>query len=509
MIAHVSPTTALRRHQARMALAMTTGNFKGARRDRRETLEWRATSGSADSDTLDDLDTLRARSRDLVRNQPLATGAINTVVTSTVGDGLRPHARVDRRVLSRLMSDDEIDDFERQAERLWSHWARGTGCDATRTQTFVGLQDLMLRSTLESGDCFARRRSIGRLNSPFSTAVQLIEADRVSNPRGQPDRPGFAGGVETNSNGTPVRFHIRSGHPGDFYAAGHDWTAVRPVDRFGEPLILHLYQKRRPGLTRGVPYLAPVIEPLRMLEKYSEAELMAAVISSAFTVFVKTLAPEGGLQPAQTPGAAGDRTGNHQDFKMGAGAILDLGLNEEIQIADPKRPNDAFDPFTLAVLRQIGVALEIPFELLVKHFTASFSAAQAAILEAWKFFKALRAWLVSGFCQPVYEWVITEAVLLGLLDAPGFVGDPLLRAAYLGTEWTGPPRGAIRQDQEVAAAVARIDNDLSTRQRETAELTGADWDRVIQQRKREEDRRVDAGTRTPVTVDTDTAEDLP
>jgi hypothetical protein len=41
----------------------------------------------------------------------------------------------------------------------------------------------------------------------------------------------------------------------------------------------------------------------------------------------------------------------------------------------------------LAVLRQIGVALGLPFEVLVKHFKASYSAARAT----WPSLEILRA----------------------------------------------------------------------------------------------------------------------
>ncbi len=144
----------------------------------------------------------------------------------------------------------------------------------------------------------------------------------------------------------------------------------------------------------------------------------------------------------------------------------------------------------LAILRQVGVALEIPFEMLVKHFTASYSAAQAALLEAWKFFRSRREWLACMFCQPVYEAVITEAVARGHLNAPGFFSDPMLRAAYLGSEWIGPPRGQIDQLKEGKAARERVDMGISTLAEETAALTGGDWERKHRQRTKEKRLRL-------------------
>lgn len=190
-------------------------------------------------------------------------------------------------------------------------------------------------------------------------------------------------------------------------------------------------------------------------------------------------------------GSAASR--DDKDFHLGPGAILDLLPYESVEIADPKRPNAAFDQFVLAILRQIGVALEIPFELLVKHFTASYSAAQAALLEAWKFFRSRREWLASMYCQPVYEAVIAEAVAKGYLNAPGFFSDPMIRAAYLGTEWIGPPRGQIDQLKEGKAARERVDMGISTLAEETAALTGGDWERKHQQRAKEKRLRLEAG----------------
>lgn len=256
------------------------------------------------------------------------------------------------------------------------------------------------------------------------------------------------------------------------------------------PLVYHLVPRKRPGQTRTPPYLSPVIESLKQLDKYTEAELMSAVISSMFTVFVRSEDPDG-------ISSMGEEKGDDKEFEMGSGAILDLLPYESIEIADPKRPNQAFDGFVLAIMRQVGVALEIPFELLVKHFTASYSAAQAALLEAWKFFKSRREWTAAVFCQPVYEAVITEAVARGHLKAPGFFSDPLIRQAYLGAEWIGPPRGQIDQLKEGRAARERVEMGISTLAEETAGLTGGDWERKHSQRAKEHKMRLEAGLDEP------------
>lgn len=490
-IGWISPEAGVRRLKAKTVMALY-GGYTGARKDRRQTQAWQTIDGSADQVTLPDLPALRERSRDLIRNAPLATGAINTVVTNVVGTGLKVQSRVDRDVLKGVLGEKEEDfeAFERAAEREFRFWAASKHCDAAHQQNFAGMQDLALRSVLEAGDVFVLRRFVQRSGERYGTCLQLVEADRISNPDWKMDTPRLAGGVEKNAMGSPIAYHVLQAHPGDAKDPGsRQWVRLRAYDRDGNWLVNHLARPTRVGMTRPAPYLAPVIESLKQLDKYSEAELMAAVVSAMFSVFIKSEDPDG-LAPMED-GSAASR--DDKDFHLGPGAILDLLPYESVEIADPKRPNAAFDQFVLAILRQIGVALEIPFELLVKHFTASYSAAQAALLEAWKFFRSRREWLASMYCQPVYEAVIAEAVAKGYLNAPGFFSDPMIRAAYLGTEWIGPPRGQIDQLKEGKAARERVDMGISTLAEETAALTGGDWERKHQQRAKEMRLRLDAG----------------
>ena len=83
--------------------------------------------------------------------------------------------------------------------------------------------------------------------------------------------------------------------------------------------------------------------------------------------------------------------------------------------------------------------------------------------------------------------------------APGFFDDPLIRYAYSWADWTGPSQGQLDPKKEVEAAMLRVENGFSTRQRETAELTGGDWELNHRQRVKEEKLRREAGFTSTVT----------
>ena len=358
----------------------------------------------------------------------------------------------------------------------------------------------MFRSVLENGDCLVLLSHLQNARTkPYYLALQVIEADRICNQQYANDSEILTAGVQKNSIGAPIAYHILKTHPGNVYGKlTNEWFIVSTFnEQTGLKQVLHCYQLLRPGQTRGVPYLAPVIEALKQLGNYTEAEITAAVVSSCFTVFIKSPQGDSELLPMNKSHHPADN-----DYKLGNGAIIDLAEGEDISTVNPGRPNAQFDPFVQSVLRQIGVALELPFEILIKHFTASYSAARAALLEAWRFFMAKREWLAQNFCQVIYENWFYEAVCLGRIQASGFInGDPAIRAAYCGAHWIGPAPGQIDPLKEIQAARERIDAGISTLSRETAALTGEEWEKTHRQGVKERRMREELTPKQPTHSD--------
>lgn len=507
MIGVVSPERALRRFQARTALALA-GGYVGARSDRRALQNWAPGQRSANDDSLGDLGSLRGRSRDLIRNTPIATGAVTTQATAVVGAGLEPHPRLDHEVLG--ITEEEADAWERQAARLWSLHAGSTAIDAAGMATFAELTETVLRGELASGDILAIRRFRPGAGRILATQIQLVEADRIRSPNDLERQGNVLAGVELDGS-APVAYHVATDHPvrgwfGGLFrgASATQWSRVPRYDADGRLQALLIFTQERPDQVRGIPYLAPVIESLKQLDRFTEAELAAAVIAACFTVFIKTPLPESddestspwaasAVQPASD--AAPPRTAD--DVKMGSGAFVELAAGEDVSFANPSRPNDKFDPFFLAMVRQIGIALEIPYEVLIRHFSSSYSASRAALIEAWRGFLKRRARLVRQWCNPVREWVLTEAIARGYLSAPGFFEDPLIRAAWLDCEWAGPSMPQLDPAKEIAAARDRVALTITTLEEETAGMTGGSWERKFRQTKKERRMLAEAGLGIP------------
>ncbi len=502
----VAPRRAALRYQARLVSWMA-GQYIGARTDRRQTQDWRPRVGSGNSDTLGDLDRrggLRSRSADLERNDPIAKGAIASNITSILGPGLNPYPTLDATALG--LSEEQADAWESNALRLWNAHCGSTDIDYSGQCSIDDLSRQVLWGQLTKGDILAVKRYVDRPSRILGLAVQLVEADRISNPQGQL-RDTIMGGVEFDPVTCEVKaFHVASAHPDDNTRGPVTWSRVAHFAEDGTLQAQLVMDTDRPNLLRGVPYLAPVIEPLRQLSMYSDNELTAAVLASFFTVFVKRKSGALDANGLPVPNWQADNlttsTANNpgssaMDLKLGAGAILELEDDEDITIADPKRPNATFDPYFLAMVKRIGIALEIPFEVLIKHYSTSYTAARAAMIEFWRVVLTRRARLIRGWYQPTWRWFITECVAKGYLSAPGFFSDPLVRAAWCQCEWSGPTMPQVDETKAAEAMRARVALTVTTLEEETAAATGRPWSRKIGQIQKERRILEAAGIPTP------------
>ena len=461
-------------------------------------------SGSAHEDIDFHNFTMRQRARMLYMAAPMATSAIKTNRTNVIGVGLRLKSRIDREVLG--LTPDQAEKWQKNTEREFSLWASDKrACDATGLNNFYGLQQLALVSWLLSGDCIGivKQRKTTRL-LPYSLRVHLIEADRIATPTGSglgtsllyttgknPENGNtIYDGVEVDKDGMVVAYHIRSTYPFELGAPViTEWARVLAYqEHTGLPNVLHVIDTERPDQYRGVSYLAQVIEPLLQLRRYTESELMAAVIESFFTAFIKTEASKEEMPFNEVDEEAEREPKNPNDYNMGPGQVNIMDPGEDVVFAEPKHPNGSFDKFVEAISSQVGAALEIPADLLLKKFNASYSASRAALLEAWKAFKMRREWLADDFCRPLYEIWMSEAVARGRIYAPGFFDNPAIHAAYLGSEWLGPSQGQLDPVKEITAEILSCSEGFSTHEQSTIRLNGGQWDSNVEQLKRENEK---------------------
>lgn len=471
---------------------------------------------SPKSDVDANLAILRNRSADMVMNSPLGASAINTSRAHIIGAGLNLSPKPDHKLLG--ISEDEAKIWQRTVKAEFSLWADNLECDLYRKNNFYDMQDVAFMSYLVDGDAWAAikyRRP--RTDFPYCTKVQLFEASRVCNPgsytmtgqlaatqietKNVKNGNRIINGVEIDKDGAVVAYWVASRVPYDPTDSRLvEWTRVEAFGkRTGFCNVLQISHEERPEQYRGVPFLAPAIEELKQISRYTTAELTAAIVKSYFTLFFKTQNINNGLGSMLPEAFGADEKIDFSKyiFELGAGTMNELPPGYEVQTVDASRSLSTFEAFTNALIAQTGAALGIPSEVLLSHFQSSYSAARAALLQFMAVAKMRRTWFARDFCQPLYEAWLAEAVAIGRIDAPGYFDDPLIRKAWSRADWYGPVMGMLDPVKEVQAAKMRVDYGFSSGEKEAVEMTGTEYDDNLEKISAERKAWEDTGLEYP------------
>lgn len=420
----IAPAWQLKRERARIAATALARHYESAQGGRR-TSGWNRSRQDANAVTGPAAGRLRSTARDMVRNQALAESALSTIVDASIGWGIA--AKFDNAA----------------AQASFDRWANSTSVSVDGRSDFYALQQLIMRSVVQDGECLVRRH-IGRPDDSGNIPLQLqvLEADFLD-----ADKNTFTGvgngnrvvnGVEIDAMGRRAAYWLFREHPGA-------QQGTMPVsERVPASEILHVYRQDRPGQLRGVTWFAPVMLAMKDLDDYSDASLMKAKVAACLSVLVTD--PDGSGAPMGM--ATGD---NGEVDSLEPGMIVNLPGGKTVSVVNPPQTTD-YDAYTKTYLRAIAAGIGIGVEDLTGDYSGMpFSAARMSRL---RFHARVDSWrwrmFVPAFLDPVAAWVLQAARIAGQVE-----GETAVR-------WTPPPFQAIEPDKEFLAVQRGIRNGLMT-----------------------------------------------
>lgn len=428
-IAAVAPVTAARRAAARLRLETVEASrtwlrsYDGASWDSR-TVGWSTPQEDAAAAAEGKLETLRTRHRELVTSNPYAARAVQVLVESIVGQGIR--AQSDPR-----------------AEQAWRAWAESTACDADGVHDLYGLQALACRTIVESGGVLIRRRLRDEVDAQGTLPLQLqvLEPDHLDLSRTQADNGNrVVQGVEFSGIGRRVAYWLFREHPG---AVSRPLTAssIESV-RVPASEVLHVFRQDRPGQVQGIPWGATVLHTLRQLDEYADAELVRKRTAACFTAFVL------GAETALPKVAQGANPAKRAE-SLEPGAIQYLRDGESIEFAAPP-DSPSYDAYTTAVLRRIAVGYGVPYASLAGDLSkVNFSSGRMGGVEFWRSVDGWRArMLVASLLTPLWAWAMEAAKAAGQVSS----------GATPPVTWTGTGRVLVDPEAEGQADHEAIRN---------------------------------------------------
>ena len=445
---------------------------------------WRPKKRSADADYLPEKDILNTRQADLIRNNGVVRGIRQTQTDNIVGAFLMPIPQPNYVMLGKDAK--WAREWSKKTRAAFKLWANSLDCSLARNQNFHGMTQLTFKQCFDGGDSFAVPR--WKKNRDNAFCLQIIDSDRVCNPYGKADDEFLRAGIVKNADGEAIGYKVASRHPTDLNMKTLTWTHVPARTPWGRRMMIHTYNIERPEQSRGIGALVSVLSEFKLLDDYTQAELKATVNNALIAAFVKSDMPDELLMQIYQPDADSDADATTaseymdaregMDYSMKPNGVIPLLPNEDVTPFLPGRPNQAYAAFVENIFRQIGVAFNVSYELLMKDFSkTNYSSARASLLECYRFFKSQRAWLIATFCQPVYELWLEEQVNKGAIEAPDFYAN---KAAYCQSTWISSGRGWVDPVKEANAAKLRMQYGLSSLTLECAEQ-GLDIDEHLDQ----------------------------
>lgn len=446
----------------------------------------RIAAGVAAEDQADDI---RDDARDLVRKDVHAAALVRTIEENVVASGIVPQARVTPETSGLTQS--QCEEWNQAADALFLDWANNEA-DATGEDSFWAMQRQVLRAWKIDGEAFVHRAPVplsAEFGRRLSTAWEIIEAERIATPLGRAADGRIRSGIELGGRGQATRYHVLAANPNGRTAV----AGSTPVDKWraGVRNMVHVWTRENAGQYRGVSLIAPTILTFRTLHKYIEAELAAAAVAACFAVFIRRSSGNLGVNADPWGDVGGSSTqqsaGEWPRYELTPGMVEELGEGEDISAFTPNRPGTSFSPFVERLLRGIGAAVGLPYELLVRDFSrTNYSSARAALLETRRGFRCDQATIVRKFADPVRSTVLQEAMVRGMLPSSSAFATAWARnpRAMLAARWIPPSWGWIDPKSEITASTMAIAAGLSTLADEAAG-NGSDWRSIAEGRARE------------------------
>lgn len=337
----VAPRMALARAEARARLEMVRA-YDAAGHGRR-TQGWRRTPASQNTENAVSLPTLRYGARELVRNNAYAAKAVRSVAGHTVGKGIRP----------RPVSESER--IRRRANYYWDSFV--DSCDVEGRATFYGIQKLVMRTVVESGEAlvlYIPRPATFGLKIPMQ--VRVLEPDHLDDTKWGPTPGGgvIVQGVEFDASGRRVAYWIRHDHPGDTISWTYEAGSVRVPAQFVD----HVFETLRPGQARGVTWFAPVALKLRDHADYAEAVAVKKKIEACFVAFVTR--PNTGPQSPGVTGAAETGADGKRGETVSPGMIKHLSEGEDVEFGQPSSSSGEVD-YMVHTLHEIATGIGMTY----------------------------------------------------------------------------------------------------------------------------------------------------
>lgn len=441
--------------QTRVAPPMRRRSYAAAENMARYN-DFKVSVGSADAELQLGLTKLRGKARALDRNSSAMVRFLKLLEINVVGAaGFQFKCRVRKQ-------DGTMDtSLNERVEMAWWRWCQRPTCDGQ--MTMVDFLAQMVITHARDGEYLFEIVKDPRF--PDGIALNPIESDMLDETLNYgflPNGNQIKMGVEIDPYGKPVAYHMLLVHPGDSSwnqrTAKERWRRV-PADR-----IIHIYQRRRPGQTRGQPTAAAVVNPIKMLDGYREAETMGRRLMAAQGGFIETEMGAASTIDALADGRETEDEDSDLIMNVEPGVIRSLKQGQKFKEFNPGGQVSDYQQFESQIKKDIAMGLGISvMSYGMETSGVSYSAGRTVTIEDRDFYKSYQRFLIDNGVEKIFAAWLSAHSMADIASFP-----PSRMAAVMdghmfrgrGWDWVDPAKDikanveALRTRQTSLSAVA-------------------------------------------------------
>jgi len=442
---------------------------------------WYTLSGDADTEREYQLPMIRARARLMADNEAKCAGLIHKEITNTIGPRFTVQAMFPSDVQEELNVDDAAAGLiADQAERYWKEKVARPGnkdLDWRHLRTFLQYMRLAYRHYKVDGECFARFAYAEGRSIPFR--MQIIEPECVGNPPSRQTSANIKNGLQFNAAGELEGFWVATTY------GGMNYEFVPVTNGLGLPQMVYLSDPNRETASRGMPWLAPVLEVVDKQSDWKSSELRAKQVRADIALIWNTKSPDVTQQLMEgDSGITGGTTEKgDREVNWPKGQVFHGEKGDEAVVVDSDAPGSNYQSFVDSLDRDIGNGIGRSFERVSNNYgAANFSATRVSGVEDE---------IETEIEFELFSETILEAIWQWAMFAKSVsASEPLYR--YLTPRFQRYVKPKWDPQVDASAATERLTNGTSSLVEEAASL-GRDWqqvqDNAILVEKREADER--------------------
>ncbi len=415
--------------------------------------KWRPRLRDHNDEITESWEAATARAIDMIINSGFISGAIDQSVANTVGSGLKLKVAPENSLFG--MSDAEAQSWARMVEARFALWAGNPQeCDIEGKRTFGQMQASAFRMWYPTGEMLAEIAWKRRPWNISGTKVRLISPHRLY--RETNDYLRLVNGVFLDADGMPVGYRIRKKQ----HLFGEVSVDLRARDAYGRAAMIHVFDGL-PETHRGISPLAPVLQVMRQYDQLADATLTSAIVQNIFAATIESQSPteevlDGLLTPQERAEMMVDgisATEAFVDAHAGFydGATLDIGINgrvghlypgDKLNLMSPQIKGANFQEFATMLMREFARAAGMDYSSATGDFSGStYYTLGKSNTEIFAVTKQRRDFLLTPFCQPIFEAWLEEEVEAERIPFPGGYDAFLVnRAAACRAIWSGSPK---------------------------------------------------------------------